>query len=146
MGYLRVDGKDELAEQIDDIQEELNHVSNIFPEDTNETVTFEAGAVNNAWLAWTELVDNNAVTFSSKVDIGLHISAVLIEKADTINKTYMYEIAYGDAKTVVARSRFAAAAANKGNPIQEEQIHADDIPSGETVYYRMKSETRQTDS
>lgn len=142
MGYLRVDGKDPIQDQVDAIYLEIAHNSEIFPVDTDETVIFTAGGTNHIWLAWTEIVDNNAVTFSSKLAAcDGHISAVLVEDVDTIGKSYLYEIAYGASHTVIARARFAASDANKGNPIQEARIRADHIPAGETVYYRMKCET-----
>ena len=156
MGYLRINGLDpvccdidDISDVIDDINDDVTvlytdnaHDSYIFPEDTDETVIWTAGNVNHTWSAWAEIVDNNAVTLSSKVAAtGMHISAILIEDVDTTGKTYMYEIAYGASHTVVARARFAASDANKGNPIQEARIRADHIPTGETVYYRMKCET-----
>jgi len=142
MGYLRTDGKDPIRDQVEVLYTDTAHDSHIFPEDTDETVIFTAGNVNHTWLAWTEIVDNNAVTLSSKVAAtGMHISAILIEDVDTTGNTYMYEIGYGASHTVVARARFAASSANKGNPIQEARIRADHIPTGETVYYRMKCET-----
>lgn len=142
MGYLREDGKDPIRDQVNDLAFDAAHNTFIFPEDTDETVIFTAGNVNHTWLAWTEIVDNNAVTFSSKVAAcESHISGVLVEDVDTTGKTYMYEIGYGDAHTVVTRARFAASDANKGNPIQESRVRSDHIPVGETVYYRMKCET-----
>jgi len=142
MGYERRNGKDPHYERIEELSLEAAHTTHIFPEDTDETVTFTAGVANNAWLAWTEIVDNNAVTFSSKVAAcQAHISAVIAEEVDTINKSYVYEIAYGDDKTIVSRARFASSAANRGNPIQETRVRAAHIPAGETVYYRMKCET-----
>lgn len=119
---------------------EAMHESFFFPEDTDETVTFTAGNVANTFSAWTEIVDNNAVTFSSKLasNTGL-ISSFAIESANTANKVYFAEISYGAGKTVVSRHRFSIAVGQL-TPFQT-RVRALTIPAGETVYYRMKCET-----
>ncbi len=118
------------------------HTSHLFPEDSNETVTFTAGAPDNTFGAWVEIVDNNAVTFSSKaVNHGIHISSVQIESADTKDKIYILEIAYGAAKTNVVTHRFATGDLVKLDAIQQIRLRPDIIPAGETIYYRMKCET-----
>lgn len=118
---------------------EFGHRSLTFPEDTDETVTFVAGSPANTFSAWTEIVDNNGVTLSSKlVNRNGHISATPIESIDKADRVFKFEIAYGAAKTVVSEYRFATGATTKLPTIQHIRVRPEDIPEGETVYYRMK--------
>lgn len=129
--------------KVDELLLEIQHDSDIFPEDTDEVVTFTAGGTVDTFGSWVEIaVDGNGETFSSKVasEIG-HISAILIEDLDTADKRYLIEVAYGDDKTVVLRHRFISGEAKKLAAINYMKIRADAIPAGETVYYRMKGET-----
>ncbi|MBA7602859.1 hypothetical protein ES703_09955 [subsurface metagenome] len=89
---------------------EIQHESCIFPEDTDETVTFTAGGVANTFGTWVEVaVDVTGVTFSSKLaDKNAHISAILIEDMSVKDKHYLLEIAYGDDKVNALRHRFIA--------------------------------------
>ena len=129
-----------ITDILDELELEAIHASYVFPEDTNETVTFTAGGTNNTFGAWAEIVDNNAVTFSSKLASNEgHISTLAIESANTNDKIYLIEIAYGAAKTIVVRHRFKT-----GVGVEKFQLcrmRTLKIPSGETVYYRMKCET-----
>ena len=117
------------------------HVSAIFPEDTDETVTVTAGGTNNAFGAWAELVDNLAVTLSSKfADAPGHIVSINLEDASLKDVRYLLEIAYGDAKTMVCRTRFVKVNV-KVDVNHQARIRSIEIPAGETIYYRMKCET-----
>lgn len=129
-----------ITDILDELELEAIHTSLLFPEDTNETVTFTAGGTNNIFGAWVEIVDNNAVTLSSKVaSKDGHISGLSIESANTNGKIYLLEIAYGVAKTVVIRHRFeTGAGAVKFESWRQKTLK---ILAGETVYYRMKCET-----
>lgn len=120
--------------------EESHHLTKIFPEDTDETVTFTAGGVANTFGAWAEIVDNVPNTFSSKITSPTHITAFMIEDASKKDVAYLLEVAYGEAKTVVSRYRFISGE-TKLPPIQQMRVRSDDIPVGETVYYRMKCES-----
>ena len=125
---------------LEELELEAIHDSILFPEDTNETVTFTAGGAINTFGAWVEIVDNNAVTFSSKLTThDGHISASSIESTDTNNKIYLFEVAYGAAKTVVVRHRFKSGVGVE--TFQSWRQKTLKIPTGETVYYRMKCET-----
>ena len=121
---------------ITDIWDEFFHVAHIFPEDTNETVTFTAPGSANTWSAWAEIVDNQTVTLTSKLDghIG-HITYIIVETS-TAGKAYVVEISYGSAHTNVGRARFYGGAV----PKQAQRMFSPTIPKGETVYYRMKCE------
>ena len=120
---------------------EMFHESHLFPEDTDETITFTAGGGNNTFGAWAEIVDNNAVTFSSKfaTDDG-HISSIKLIDANTNDKAYIIELSYGAAKKIIAPYNFVSGTVLLP-PIQQLRIRSQAIPAGEVVYYRMKCET-----
>ena len=120
---------------------EAFHVTHLFPEDTDETITFAAGGANNTFGAWAEIVDNNPVTLSSKfaTDDG-HISSVKLIDADTNDKVYIIEIAYGAAKTMITPYDFLSGTVLLP-AVQQVRVRAESIPAGEVVYYRMKCET-----
>lgn len=120
--------------------EESHHLTKIFPEGTDEHITFTAGGVANTFGAWAEIVDNVPNSFSSKITHPTHITAFMIEDANVKDKTYFIEVAYGDAKTVVSRYRFISGE-TKLPAIQQMRVRSEDIPVGETVYYRMKCES-----
>jgi len=122
---------------------EAQHESALFPEDTDEVVTFTAGGTVNTFGSWAEIaVDGNGTTFTSKVATeNGHISGILVEDLDTVDKRYLLEIAYGADKTSVLRHRFLTGDAKKLDAVNYMRIRAEDIPAGETVYYRMKCET-----
>ena len=129
------------AWEIDQIYHYTHHVSDIFPDDTNKTVTVTAGAVANTFGAWAPVVDNIPVEFSTvfAAQDG-HICAISIEDASIKDERYLLEIAYGDARIVVARSRFLKVniMVDVNHKTMIRSIH---IPAGETVYYRLKGET-----
>lgn len=130
-----------INDQIEELYEDAFHLSEYFPEDSNETVTFTAGGVANTFGAWAEIVDNNAVTFSSKMaNCHGHISGVLVEDASVNDKVYIFEIAYGTAKMVVVKGR-ALSATVLLSTVQQGRRRSLKLLQGETVYYRMKCET-----
>ena len=119
---------------------EAFHESLLFPEDSDETVTFTAGGTNHTFGAWAEIVDNNPVTFSSKfaTDDG-HISSIMLVDASVNDKVYIMELAYGAAKTIISPYGFVSGTVLLP-AVQQLRIRAVLIPAGETVYYRMKCE------
>lgn len=117
------------------------HVSKVFPEDTDETVMVTAGNVANVFSDWIEIVDNTPVTLSSKiVDRNAHIVGVNLEDCSVKDKRYRIEVAYGDAKVVVVRSRFMKVAI-KVDVDHQRRVRSIEVPKGEPVYYRLKCET-----
>jgi len=117
------------------------HESFIFPEDSDETITMTAHASVDTFSTWAEIVDNNAVTFSSKLALkDGHISSIMAESASVTDKVYIYEIAYGAAKTIIVRGRLMSGSVRISNT-QQARIRGLEIPAGETVYYRIKCET-----
>jgi len=130
-----------LAHLIEHIHKCQSHVSAIFPEDTDETVTVSAGGTANTFGAWAELVDDQAVTLSSKfADNSGHIVAILIEVCSVTDKRYLLELAYGDDETVFVRNRFMKIL-TKMNVGHQKRVRSIEIPAGETIYYRLKCET-----
>lgn len=117
-----------------------HHTTKIFPENTSETLTFTAGDPANTWSSWTEIVDSATHTFSSKITADTLITAFLIEDCNIKDEIYMLEVAYGNAKTIVARYRFLAGETTKLPAVQQVRIRTEQIPKDEKVYYRMKCE------
>ena len=112
------------------IETELFHVCQYFPEDSNETVTFTAGGTVNTFGSWVEIVDNNAVTFSSKLSSnGGHVSGVLIEDTSVRDNIYIFEIAYGSSHVVVVHNRFLSAT-NLIDTVQQGRRRSEGIPVG----------------
>lgn len=123
-----------------DLYHYTHHVSGIFPEDTDETVTLTAGGVANTFGAWAEITDGvNALSSKFATSPG-HIVAVIIEDVNQVDERYTLEISYGAAKTIVARTRFMKSGVLV-NVEHSRRIRSFHIPAGETVYYRMKCET-----
>lgn len=124
------------------VEEELHidahHESFLFPEDVTETMSFTSG-IADTFGAWAEIVDNNAVTFSSKVTSPTHISGTIIEGTDTADKFWVLEISWGASNVIVARMRFGSGSKFVA-PAQQVRVRAGFIPTGETVYYRLKCE------
>lgn len=120
--------------------ETSHNTSKVFPEDSNEVVTFTAGGGNNTFGAWAEVVDNNAVALASKFTSSGHITGLLVEYTDTDDNVYVVEIAYGDAKVPIVTIRFRSGTKFIGL-VQPSCFVSIDIPVGEALYYRMKCET-----
>jgi len=119
---------------------EAVHLNYLFPEDSNETVTFTAGGADNTFGAWVEIIDNNAVSLSSKCTSEMHISSVIAEASSLRDKIYVLEISYGMAKIVIGRARMLSATNQIGHTVQERMRNLL-IPKGEKIYYRLKCET-----
>jgi len=129
-----------IDEVIDDLEIEAHHESFIFPEDSNQIVTFSAGGADNTFGNWVEIVDNVPNTFSSKITQDTHISSVMVEEANTPEKIYVVEISYGASNIVVARHRFGSGTRFL-DVVDQIRYRPLTIPTGETVYYKMKCET-----
>ncbi len=126
-----IDRLDNIDAQLSAIDLEFIHDTLIFPETTGETCTIVSGLVNNTWSDWVEITDG--ITFSSKILYPTHISQLKIEDASDANEIYMVEISYGDAKTVVARRRFAPSRELGIVGVEQNSLI---IPAGEKVYGR----------
>lgn len=120
---------------------EAQHETLIFPDNPNEYVTLEADAVNNEFSDWIEVEDNNAVKFTSKFDSeGGHISSAIVESADTKDNVYLFAFAFGDAKTLISKHRFASGDIKHLSAVQQARVRSKPIPKGEKVYYQMACE------
>jgi len=135
----------ELIRNIDQ-SESLNfmiHDTQIFPEDTDETVTLTAGGAGNAWTAaWTRIADNNAINMDSKfTGIQTHIASVVLESVDQTGELYIAEFGYGpdaDNITTIARIRAVGGAQAKLPPKSQDRIRTLHIPSDSKFWYRSK--------
>lgn len=130
-----------IMEVVNNIDDAVQHITSIFPNDTNLTCTLTAAATANTWSSWIEIVDSGATTFSSLVfPTGGHISSIIVETLSEVDTIYMVEISYGDAKTVNSRARFAGGTKFQAPNVQN-RMWTDPFPAGETIYYRMKTAT-----
>jgi len=123
-----------------DLYHFTHHVSGIFPEDTDETVTLTAGGTNNVFGAWTEITDGVNTLSSKFATKPGHIVSIIIEDVNQVDERYLLEISYGAAKVLIGRTRFM----KSGVLVHVEhsrRIRSFHINAGETVYYRLKCET-----
>jgi len=134
------------AGYIDDNYDALHHATTIFPGDTDLTCTLTAGQPADTFGTWAEVVDSDATTllsfFASKPG---HLTVIQEEELSDINTLYMLELAYGDTKTMISTQRFAGSGKFQ-NPVNQARVFGFEIPAGETVYYRMKSNTAVADT
>lgn len=153
MGYppqgTRISATRELY--LDDLYLEIHHLTYIFPEDSDETITFTAGGTDNAFGDWAEIKDDQNVTLSSKAATeDMYISSLIIEETSLKDVIYLVEIGYGDGTvggtTVVGSHRFAAPDTKFVDIIQQIRVRPLKIPAGETIYYRLKCETADATS
>jgi len=145
-GYLDELAAANMPDDLDHTHDAVCHVSGIFPANTNLTLTFTANATANAWSAWAEITDSGANTLSALFAAADgHISSLCIETLSEDDTLYMIEIAYGSAKTIITRGRFAGATKFE-SPTEHLRFWAPAIPAGETVYYRMKTATSVADT
>ena len=131
---------------VDDIHDAIEHVSAIFPDDTDLTCTFTAAAGANTWSGWAEIVDSAATTLSSLfVATPGHLSSLTIEEISDTSALYMIEVAYGGARIVTVRARVAGSG-KFHSPDTHAKFWAPLIPAGETIYYRMKTDKAVADT
>lgn len=129
--------------QIDDATQ---HITSIFPSDTNLTCTFTAHANAHTWSAWIEIADSAATKLSaSSATLPMHITSILIETISDNAAIYMFEISWGAAKTIVTGGRFAGAGKFQAAHIQD-RFWATPLPVGQLIYYRLKTETAVADT
>jgi len=132
--------------RIRDTDDATQHVTSIFPSDTNLTCTFTAHANANTWSAWTEIADSAATKLSAAFATSPgHITASVIETISDDNAIYMVEIAWGAAKNLITTCRFAGGTKFQ-RPDMQKRFWAPTLPAGELIYYRMKTETAVADT
>lgn len=136
----------DLIAKIHRIFDALSHASNVFPGDTDLTCTFTAHATANTWSAWAEIVDSDANSFTDVfADAIGHITSLGIETLSEDDAVYMIEISWGASKTIITSGRFAGATKFQ-TPTEHLRFWAPAIPAGETIYYRMKTDTAVADT
>ena len=124
----------------------VDHVTSIFPSDTNLTCTFTAHANAHTWSAWTEIADSAATKLSAAfATVEGHITSMVIETISDNAALYMYEIAWGVAKSLITSGRFAGAGKFQAAHIQD-RFWPPPFPAGQLIYYRLKTETAVADT
>lgn len=129
-----------------EIDDATQHVTSIFPSNTNLTCTFTAHANAHTWSAWTEIADSAATKLSASfATMPGHITSMVIETISDNAAIYMIEIAWGAAKVPITAMRFAGVGKFQAAHIQD-RFWAPSFPAGELIYYRMKTETAVADT
>ena len=129
---------------LDELQLEQSHDTRIFPESTDRKVEFTAGGSTNAWGTWAVVEDDTPTTpvkLSDRGESNMHISAIAVEDLSDKDMRYMFEIAFGGDKTIVARHRFVSGENKKLAAITFPRIRTRNVPAGEEIYYQMMCET-----
>lgn len=66
--------------KINEIDDASQHVTSIFPSDTNLTCTFTAHANAHTWSAWAEIQDSAATKLSASfAAVPGHLTSMLVE-------------------------------------------------------------------
>ena len=135
------------ASYIDDNWDALHHASSIFPGDTDLICTFAAAEAAHTWGTWAEIEDNEGTKLSTLVaSLPGHLTVVQEEELSDINALYMLQIAYGETtKVPLIEQRFAGTGKFQ-SPRNLARTYGLEIPAGEKVYYRMKSDTAVADT
>jgi len=143
---LYLDGVESNFGILHGLDEVAHHATALFPSDTNLTCTLTAAATANTFSSYTEIVDSGATTLSTAfAGYKGHITSMIVESVSEDDTLYEMEISYGASHTIIGRWRFAGATKFL-SPVHQLRVQADDIPAGETVYYRLKTETAVADT
>ena len=136
----------EILADLATIGDATEHVTSIFPSDTNLICTFTAHANANTWSVWSEVQDSGATKLSDSCAIDpMHITAMGIETLSEADTIYMIEIAWGADKNLITSGRFAGATKFQ-SPTEHLRFWAPAFPVGELIYYRMKTDTAVADT
>jgi len=135
------------AGYIDSNYDALHHASSIFPGDTDLIVTFTAGTDAHTWGTWAEIEDNEGTKLSDLVAlVPGHLTVIQEEELSDINALYVLEIAYGETTKVPLTAQRFAGTGKFQSPRNLARTYGVEIPAGEKVYYRMKSDTAVADT
>lgn len=130
------------TDSLEFLGETQTHITALFPASSANYVTFTAGGVANTHGAWAEIVDDAANKLSDAFAISHgHITGLLLEDLSIKDKRFLFELAYGDDKTIILRHRFLMGDVKKLAAIIFMRIRSVIIPAGELLYYRMMCET-----
>jgi hypothetical protein len=113
----------------------------LFPADTDYYVLLTANAAAGNFSTWAEITDNNAVNLSSRFagNAGYISDIYIYQVTAPADTTHIVEIAYGSNKTSLTRIMF------NGDNLNIAQIKSRRIPAGETIYYRIMTNTAPTE-
>jgi len=132
--------------RIHDVDDAVQHITSIFPSDTNLTCTFTAHANANTWSAWAQIQDSAATLLSASFATSPgHITSILIETVSDNAAIYMFEISWGAARNPITSGRFAGVGKFQAAHIQD-RFWAPEFPAGQLIYYRLKTETAVADT
>lgn len=135
------------AGYIDDNYDALHHASVVFPGDTDLICTFTAGQAAHTWGAWAEIEDNEGTKLSDLIaSLPGHLTTIQEEELSDINALYMLEIAYGETTKVPLTEQRFAGTGKFQSPRNLARTFVKEIPAGEKVYYRMKTDTAVADT
>ena len=135
---IKGDGWVEDIDNLEHIGNYITHGTQIFPESTAQTLTVAGNVAANVWSAWVEMVDApGGTTFTSMITGDAHLTAVNIEDTSVANNIWMLEIAYGAAKTCIARIRFISASLGNLPAVTGVRVRSCHIPTGEVIYARL---------
>ncbi|MBV6341221.1 hypothetical protein [Candidatus Magnetobacterium casense] len=111
----------------------------LYPGNVSSTVTLTAGVGVNTFGAWAEITGSDAITLSSCFTANSgYIREIMTHNYSAADKMYIIELSYGAAKTIIGRVKVRSDWTYV-MPLSSAPI----TPAGETVYYRMKSETSE---
>ena len=132
---------DRTTDSLEFLGETQTHETNLFPVSSVNYVTFTAGGTANTFGSWAEIADDGGNTLSDCLaSVNGHVTGFLLEDISHKDKRYYFEIAYGDAYTVVSRHRFLEGDTKKLSAVIHVRIRGVVIPLGEKIYYRMMCE------
>jgi hypothetical protein len=113
----------------------------LFPADTDYYVLLTADGAAGSFSSWAEIIDNNSVTLSSlfATDAGYVSDIYIYQVTAPADTTHIVEVAYGESKTSLTRVMF------NGDNLNIAQVKSRRIPAGETIYYRIMTNTAPTE-
>lgn len=113
----------------------------LFPADTDDWVLLTANAAAGNFSSWEEISNNGSVTLSSlfAANAGYISDVYIYQVTAPADTTHIVELAYGASKTSLTRIMF-----NSDN-LNIAQVKSRRIPAGETIYYRIMTNTAPTE-
>jgi hypothetical protein len=109
----------------------------LFPEEATVNATLTSGGVIDTFGAWAEIVDTNAVTLSSKFAANNgYLVEITTRNYSDANEIHIIEIATAnDGTGIIGRVKL------RSDWTYVLALRSVRIDAGDTIYYRMKSET-----
>lgn len=108
----------------------------VYPDGVGATVSFTAGGGIDTFGAWVEIVDNGAVTLSSKFAANSGYVVELMTRTYSVpNEIFIIELSYGATNIILGRAKV------RSDWTYVMTLLSVRVPAGETIYYRMKAQT-----